>query len=262
MFVRPLIFVAAALTLSAQDFSGSKNMPRATQGKPTPRRPDGKPDLTGVYHAPGYGPGDPRSKSGEGYAHNIARDMNPDDVPMLPWAAKVFERRFGDESKDDPEGFCLPMGTPRVNPYPWRIVQTDKLLVILYEGNVHSYRQVFLDGRAHDKNVTATWWGDSIGRWDGDTLVVDTVGFNDRAWLDADGHPRTKQAHIIERFTRPELAKMVIDITVDDPGAYSRPWNVHEVAQLAPGWDVMEYVCNENQDENGNNLDVQHLVGK
>jgi hypothetical protein len=149
-----------------------------------------------------------------------------------------------------------------VNPYPWKIVQTDKLFIILYEGNVHSYRQVFLDGRPHDKDVVETWWGDSIGHWDGDALVVDTVGMNDRAWLDADGHPRTTKAHTIERFTRPELGKVVIEITIDDPGAYSKPWTVREVAQLAPGWEIMENVCNENQDDHGNNLDVQHLVGK
>jgi hypothetical protein len=263
MFLRFAIVTAAAIcALSAQDFGANKRMPRAPQGQSTPRRADGKPDFSGVYHAPGYGPGDPRSKTGEGYAHNIARDLNPDDVPMLPWAAKVFKQRMEDESKDDPEGFCLPMGTPRVNPYPWKILQTDKLFVILYEGNVHSYRQVFLDGRTHDKDVVETWWGDSIGHWEGDTLVVDTVGMNDRVWLDADGHPRTTKAHITERFTRPELGKVAIDITIDDPGAYSKPWSVHEVAQLAPGWEIMENVCNENQDEHGNNLDVRHLVGK
>ncbi len=257
-----LLAAAASLALFGQDFGASSRAPRAPQGQPTPRTADGKPDFSGVYHAPGYGPGDPRSKTGEGYAHNIARDLNPAGVPMLPWAAKVFNQRMGDESKDDPEGFCLPMGTPRVNPYPWKIVQTGKLFIILYEGNVHSFRQVFLDGRPHDKRVTETWWGDSIGHWEGDTLVVDTVGLNERAWLDADGHPRTRQAHIIERFTRPELAKVVDDITIDDPGAYSKPWSVHEVSQLAVDWEIMEYVCNENQDEHGNNLDVQHLVGK
>ena len=257
-----LMAAASALVLSAQDFGGLSRAPRAPQGKPTPRRPDGKPDFSGVYHAPGYGPGDPRSKTGEGYAHNIARDLAPSDVPMLPAAAQIFKKRMDDESKDDPEGFCLPMGTPRVNPYPWKIVQTDQLFVILYEGNVHSYRQIFLDGRGHDKKAGATWWGDSIGHWEGDALVVDTVGINDRAWLDADGHPRTTQAHIIERFTRPELGKVVVDITIDDPGAYWKPWSVHEVAQLAPGWEIMEYICNENQDEHGNNLDVKHLVGK
>ena len=118
------------------------------------------------------------------------------------------------------------MGTPRRDPYPWKIVQTPKLFLILFEGNVHSYRQVFLDGRPHDPNVVETWWGDSIGTWDGDTLVIDTVGMNDKAWLDLLGHPRTQQAHIIERYTRPELGRINMEITIDDPGAYSRPWKV------------------------------------
>ena len=137
---------------------------------------DGKVDFTGVYHAPGYGPGDPRSKTGEGFAHNIARDMDQKDVPMLPWAKQMYDSRLATESRYDPEGFCLPMGTPRVNPYPWKMIQDDKMLVILYEGNVHQYRQVFLDGRKHDPSVKETYWGNSIGTWEGDTLVVDTVG--------------------------------------------------------------------------------------
>lgn len=263
-----LLIVFASMA-AAQSTNIAKNKAVATKGQPTPRTPDGKPDFSGVYHSPGYGPGDPRAKSGEGAAHNIARDLDRDAVPMLPWAKEAFHKRFDEDlSKDDPEGFCLPMGTPRVNPYPWKIVQTDKLFLILYEGNVHSYRQVFLDGRPHDKTVKETWWGDSIGTWDGDTLVVDTAGLgfgdgrNKLAWLDADGHPRTNKLHVIERFTRPELAKVVIQITIDDPGAYSKPWTVTETAQLAKGWEIAENICNENQDENGNNLDVQHLVGK
>ena len=261
------LFALAAIPADGQLGVG-KNKAKAPAGQPTPRGADGKPDFSGVYHAPGYGPGDPRSKTGEGYAHNIARDLNPDDVPMLPWAKELFHKRFVEDlSKDDPEGFCLPMGTPRVNPYPWKIVQSDKLFLILYEGNVHSYRQIFLD-RPHNKDVEETFWGDSIGKWDGDTLVVDTTGLgfgdgrNNKAWLDADGHPRTDKLHVIERFSRPELAKVAIEITIDDPGAYSRPWKVTEVAQLAPGWEIQEDICNENQDEHGNNLDVQHLVGK
>ena len=263
-----VLSVAAALGVMAemsapavaQGRGGKKAQPLPY--KATPRTADGKPDFSGVYHAPGYEPGAPRSKSGEGFAHNIARDMNPEDVPMLPWAKETFDKRFGDLSKDDPEGLCLPMGTPRVNPYPWKVVQTDTLFVILYEGNVHSYRQVFLDGRPHAKDVKDTWWGDSIGHWEGDTLVVDSVGMNDKAWIDADGHPRTKQAHFIEKFTRPEWGKVDIEITIDDPGAYSKPWKVTEHAQLAPTWEISENICNENHDENGDNLDVKHLVGK
>ena len=261
--------MVAMLPLASPPAAGQANAgkPRAPRGQPTPRMADGKVDFSGVYQPPGRGPGDPPSKSGEGYSHNIARDLDPDQVPMQPWAKELFHKRFDeDQSKDDPEGFCLPMGTPRMAPYPWKILQTDKLLVMLFEGNVHSYRQVFLDGRPHDPTVKETWWGDSIGKWDGDALVIDTVGLgfgdgrNNRAWLDADGHPRTNKLHIIERLTRPELGIVVDEITIDDPGAYTKPWTVREVSQLAPTWEIQENICNENQDDKGQNLDAQHLI--
>jgi hypothetical protein len=252
-----IVAIWVILPAAGQGRGGSgERLPSAPRGLPTPRTAGGHPDFSGVYHAPGYGPGDPPSKTGDTIARNIARDLNAEDVPMLPSAKELFKKRNDEHSKDDPEGLCLPMGTPRKDPYPWKIVQTDKLFLILYEGNVHSYRQVFLDGRGHDPNVVETWWGDSIGRWDGDALVVDTVGLNDKAWLDLVGHPRTVKAHITERFTRPELAQIGIEITIDDPGAYSKPWKVFEAAQLAPGWEIIEYICNEN------NRDLPHLVGK
>jgi hypothetical protein len=250
--------------LSAQSGAGRAMAPK---GKPAPRTEDGKVDFSGVYSPPGRAPGDPPSKSGEGYSHNIARDLEPDDVPMQPWAKELFHKRFvEDVSKDDPEGFCLPMGTPRMAPYPWQIVQTDKLMLMLYEGNVHGYRQIFLDGRPHDPTVKETYWGDSIGHWEGDTLVIDTVGLgfgdgrNNHSWLDADGHPRTNKLHIVERLTRPELGRIADEITIDDSGAYTRPWKVVEKSALAPNWEIQETVCNENQDENGQNQDAQHLI--
>ena len=120
-------------------------MPEAPKGLPTPRTADGHPDFSGVYHAPGYGPSDPPVRNGETIARNIARDLKPDEVPMLPSAQELFKQRNRDQSKDDPEGLCLPMGTPRKDPYPWQIMQTGKLFLILYEGNIHTFRQVFLD---------------------------------------------------------------------------------------------------------------------
>jgi hypothetical protein len=252
--LRAASFAAALVFLAHAQFNDVG--PQVSKGLSTPRTVDGHPDFTGVYHAPGYGPGDPPVRNGETIARNIARDLKPEDVPLLPSGAALMKQRNDTNSKDDPEGLCLPMGTPRKDPYPWKIIQTPQLFLILYEGNVHSYRQVFLDGRPHDPNVEETWWGDSIGKWDGDALVVDTVGFNDKAWLDLVGHPRTAKAHIIERFTRPELGRMNIEITIDDPGAYSKPWRVSESSQLAPGWELQEYICNEN------NRDAAHLVGK
>ena len=252
--LRTVFLLAASASFAAAQFNdGGKQVEK---GLPPPRTAGGHIDFSGVYHAPGYGPGDPPIKNGETIARNIARDLKPEEVPLLPSARELMHQRAETNSKDDPEGLCLPMGTPRKDPYPWKFVQTSDLLIILYEGNVHSYRQVFLDGRSHDPNVVDSWWGDSIGHWEGDTLVVDTVGLNDKAWLDLLGHPRTQMAHIIERFTRPELGRMNIEITIDDPGAYSRPWKVFESSQLAPGWEIIEYVCNEN------NRDVVHLVGK
>src|ERR1700677_3756888 len=236
----PVLLSLAPTAAFAQSGVGRALAPK---GKPTPRTEDGKVDFSGVYSPPGRAPGDPPSKSGEGYSHNIARDLEPDDVPMQPWAKELFRKRFvEDVSKDDPEGFCLPMGTPRMAPYPWKIVQTDKLLLMLYEGNVHGYRQIFLDGRAHDPSVKETYWGDSVGHWDGDTLVIDAVGLgfgcgrNNHSLLDADGHPRTNKLHITERLTRPELGRLLDDI------------------------NIQETICNENQDENGQNQDAQHLI--
>jgi hypothetical protein len=252
--LRALSLVALLPLAATAQFNDSG--PQVAKGLPTLRTADGHPDFTGVYHAPGYGPGDPPIRNGETIARNIARDLKPADVPLLPSAAALMKQRNDTNSKDDPEGLCLPMGTPRKDPYPWKIVQTPQLFLILYEGNVHSYRQVFLDGRPHDPNVEETWWGDSIGKWDGDTLVVDTVGLNDKAWLDLIGHPRSSKAHIIERFTRPELGRVNVEIMIDDPGSYSKPWKVLESAQLAPGWELQEYICNEN------NRDAAHLVGK
>jgi hypothetical protein len=220
---------------------------------PTPRTADGKPDLSGVYYAPGSRA---ESKTGSiygGYSLNIAKDLPPDGVPFQPWAKKLYEHRLTTQGQEDPEGYCLPSGVPRTNPYPWKIVQTPHLVVILYEGNIHSYRQIFLDRKTHPKDLDPTWFGDSIGQWEGDTLVVDTVGFNDKTWLDGHGHPHTDALHVIERYSRPVRGRIVDQITIDDPKAYTKPWTVIEKSQLA-GVELHEYICNEN------NLDLQHYT--
>ena len=209
---------------------------------PTPRARDGKPDLSGIW----------------GPDHNFIYDINSalkpgDTLPLQPWAAKLTKERM---SRHDPEANCLPAGVPRMAPYPWKIVQTPNLVVFLYEGNIHSYRQVFLDGRGHPKEMNPTWYGDSIGHWEGDTLVVDTAGFNDRFWFDFAGHPHTEQLHITERFHRPDAAHLEAEVTIDDPGAYTRPFTMYGHFPLLAHTEIMEYVCNEN------NQDVEHIVGK
>jgi hypothetical protein len=178
--------------------------------------------------------------------------------PMLPWADKLYRERKGDLSKDDPEGYCLPPGVPRMSttPYPWSIIQNDKVLVIVYEGGAHVWRKIFLDGRKHDPRAVETWLGDSIGHWvDNDTLEVETVGQTDKTWLDESGLPHTKDMVVTEQFKRPNLGHMEILHTINDPGAYSKPWTFTTHPTMLNG-ELIEYICQEN------NRDVQHLVGK
>jgi hypothetical protein len=129
-------------------------------------------------------------------------------------------------------------------------------VILLFEGETPGYRQVFLDGRSHPAAFGPTWMGHSVGRWEGDTLVIDTVGFNDRGWIDFQGHPHTEMLHVVQRIRRPDLGHLEIAITVEDPGAYRKPWTTNKTATLAPDEEILEYICNEN------NRDVAHMVGK
>lgn len=200
---------------------------------PVPRLTSGAPDLSGVW-------------LGGGPVGSIEDGLAPGDtVPLLPEARKLKESRL---AKDEPAANCLPTGVPRIDLLPWRIIQTPTHVFFLYEGNIHSYRQVFMDGRSHPTGdaLNPTWFGHSIGRWDGDTLVVDTVGFNDRSWFDHVGHPHTERLHVVERFTRKNLGILENEITIDDPGAYAHPFTIAFRARLLPGIELMEFICNEN----------------
>jgi hypothetical protein len=217
-----------------------KKNPRVQKGPdgPTPRTTDGKPDLSGVW---GYA----------GYTSDIAKDYDVGQVPFTELGESLFLERQANQGRDDPEARCLPTGVPRRDPYPSKIIQTDKLVVILFEGNIHSYRQIFLD-RDHPKDVYPTWYGDSVGRWEGDTLVVDTIGFNGNTWLDMAGHPTSDQLHVIERYSRPNYGNLVNHITIEDPVMYTRPWDVIQNTPLFDG-ELMEYICTENE------RDAKHL---
>jgi hypothetical protein len=144
------------------------------------------------------------------------------------------------------------MGVPRTTPYPFRFVQTPTHkaathMFILHEGNIHSYRQIFMDGRKHPAELDPTWFGHSIGWWEGDTLVIDTIGFNDKFWFDRLGHPHTEQLHTIERWTRKDFGTLENKVTIEDPGAYARPFTVTFTAKLSePGDELMENICQEN----------------
>ena len=178
-------------------------------------------------------------------------------VPFQPWAEKVYKERKESQSKDDPEARCLPPGVPRMTttPYPFRIVQTPGLTLIVYEGGAHVWRQIFTDGRPHSADPNPSWLGESIGHWDSDTFVIDTIGLNGLTWIDESGLPTTDALHVIERIRRPDFGHLETENTIDDPKAYTKPWSFTTHPSMLKG-ELMEYICQEN------NRDVEHLVGK
>jgi hypothetical protein len=222
---------------------GGDNGPRPADDdpkRPVPRLPDGTIDLGGVW-------------SGGGPVADIERQgglkQGELEAIMTPWAKQVFASRT---EAEDPHNYCMPMGVPRMAAdFAWRFVQypTTKPthIFLLYEGNMHSFRQIFMDGRKHPEDPTPTWFGHSIGRWEGDTLVIDTIGYNDRFWFDRRGHPHTERLHTIERWTRTNYTTLVNRVTIDDPGAYTRPFTVTFTARLGrPDSEILEYICIEN----------------
>jgi hypothetical protein len=237
----------------------ARDLPASEVAKagPAPRLADGHPDLGN-----GKGVWNPRtitnlsgtSPQGAGRAP-VEKKI---EIPMQPWAKALYEERIATAYKEDPEGRCLPPGIPRMyaTPFPFQIFQMPDRVLFLFEGATHIWREVFMDGRPHPADVNPTFLGDAIGRWDGDTLVVDTVGFNEESWLDQDGHPHTEVLHTIERFTRTNAVQMRYEVTIDDPKAYTATWTSSYLIPWAPDAELMEYICQEN------NKDVFHLVGK
>src|SRR6187399_2824178 len=211
--------------------AGSGQRGPAAPTGPVKRLPNGKVDLSGVWQ--GGGPvGDIKMGLAKG-----------ETLPIKPEWQKIMDAR---RSKDDPEANCLPTGVPRRDPYPWRILQTDTHTFLLFEGNIHSYRQIFMDGRKHPADLDPTWYGHSVGHWEGDTLVVDTVGFNDKFWLDRAGSPHTAKMHVTEKFTRTNMNTIVYDYTVDDPDAYTAPWTRTANIAYRKGEELFEYICQDN----------------
>ncbi|MGH9148207.1 MAG: hypothetical protein ACRD1Q_15965 [Vicinamibacterales bacterium] len=239
-----LVVAALCLLARSEQLAGQGDVPKNAARPPaaTPRTADGKVDFSGIWNA------DRR------FIYDLHDALKPgDSLPLQPWALEVTLKRL---SKDDPEANCLPTGVPRQAPYPWRILQTATHMFFLFEGNIHSYRQIFIDGRKHPEDPDPTWYGHSIGRFEGDTLVVETIGFNDKFWFDFAGHPHTERLRTTERFRRTDFSTIEYEVTVDDPGAYTRPFTLYGRHSYAENTELMEYICNEN------NQDVQHLVGK
>src|SRR5579871_4044300 len=225
---------------------GRARKPGRGPAGPVARMSDGKPDLTGIWN--GF---QQVNEKGELIAGGAGESS--DAPPMLPWAQKVTAERVATKESDDFEARCLPGTPPRAYPYHMELVSTPKLVLMLFEGNTHMFRQFFVDGSDHPKNLKPTFYGDSRAHWDGDTLVVDTVSFFEKSWYDFAGTPHTPQMHLTETFHRTDYGNLSIDVQIDDPGTYTAPWIMHRITTLETGFEMTEYVCNEN------NQDPAHL---
>ena len=253
-FSRSAFGAAVILSMSAPGLSAQwirltlPGIPRTADGKPdlaapTPKTSEGKPDLTGIWVV----------ASGK-YLANIAVDGV--EVPFRPEAAALYKKRRETNSLGRPTERCLPHSVPdaALVGYPFKIIQTPAQLVILFEPFI-DYRQIFTDGRTLPKDPQPTWMGYSVGKWEDNTLVVDSSGFNDQTWLDDGGHPHSDALHVIERFRRIDFGHMELGITIDDPKMYTKPWTVTVPYNLVPDTELIEYVCE-------NEKDLVHMVGK
>ena len=247
--------------------------PRTRDGKPdlsarAPRASNGKPDLSGIWVAESATREEllrlfPSGENNLGeippsrYFMNIFSDFKPDDIPLRPAAAVIAQERRAGLAKDIPLTRCLPAGVPLVNalPAPYKLIQTPVVIAMLYEQDT-SFRQIFIDGRKPPDDPQPSWLGYSVGKWDGDSLVVDTAGFNDRTWLDAFGHPHSEAMRVTERFHRRDFGHMEVQITVDDSTMYTKPFTIKINQRLLPDTDLIESFCLENE------KDRAHIVGK
>jgi len=261
----------------------TRNIPRTAAGEPdmtapAPRTADGKPDFTGIWGGRGGGGGGGGGGRGQGQrggnapaaAAPAAAPAQPPgipvatfgnaaggirDLPIQPWAADLVKKRMADNSKDNPDAHCLPMGFLQfhTHPEPRKIVQTPDTMVIIYEAN-EGLRQIHLDGRPLPGPEAEPWWyGYSVGKWEGDTLVVETRGFRDGGWLDVRGTPLTDAGKVTEKFRRLNYGSLEIEITIDDPKAYTKPWTVKVNQQVMLNTDLIEFICEER--------DATHYVG-
>ena len=264
------IVILPAALLAQWPAYKTASAPRLPDGKvnmdaPAPKAADGHPDLSGIW-GPGTVPGGPQFASGNTLAsaprgprpfQNLT-SLFPDGLPFLPGAAALRAQRLAEHSKDHPDAYCLPLNPIQLYSHPQarKIIQTPGLIVILYEAN-DGIRQIFLDGRPLPDNDPDPWWyGYSIGHWEGDTLVVETIGFRDAGWIDEEGTPISDQARLTERFRRLNYGTLEIEIAVDDPRTFTRPWSFKLDQRLMPDTELIEFVCLEN------NTSVKHLVGK
>ena len=249
--ISSVIFCVLAITIPAGAqwlHYPDPHIPRTADGKPdlaapAPRLANGTPDFSGIWAAP----------TGK-YLANLGADGI--EIPMHPWAEQLYKERQENYSKDTPSSHCLPHSVTDFDAHitPRKIIQQPGLTVMLFEA-YHSYRQIFTDGRPLPDEREAAWFGYSVGKWERDTLIVDTVGLNENTWLDDGGHPHSDALHIVERFRRRDFGHMEVDLTIDDPKAYTKPWTVRIGWELMPDTDLLDWVCL-------NERDRPHMVGK
>jgi len=243
------LVLLAGVSSDAQWLKLPATGPRTPDGKlnltgPVPMTLDQRPDLSGIWLMPGAR-----------HLRSLAADLKPGELPILPWAEELTKRREdGSQSAEESDANCLPSGLPKINstPNPMKIIQQPNLVVILYEA-LSQHRQIFLDGRELAPDVNPTWLGYSVGHWERDTLVVETRGLNGKTWLDEMGHPTSDALHVVERFRRFDYGHLAIQMTVDDPKVFSKPWSVTENYDLMPSTEIIEFVCNENE------KDIKHI---
>jgi hypothetical protein len=270
-----LITLAAAPGLGHAQWLNHRTpgIPRTADGKPNlsapaPRTAAGRPNLSGLWQTDSAPPAllerlIPGATNGAGeeplsqYFIDIFSDFKPAEVPFRPSAAESFRQRARNFSNVSPISHCLPEGMPMIEmaPAPYKIVQTDGATFMLYERDT-TYRQVYTDGRQLPDDPQPSWLGYSVGKWDGDSFVVDTIGFNDRGWLDARAHTHSEALHLTERFHRLDFGHMEVQLTVDDPETYSRPFAITLKQRLIPDSDLLESFCTENE------KDARHIEQK
>ncbi|HUA19094.1 MAG TPA: hypothetical protein VMB25_10145 [Bryobacteraceae bacterium] len=248
-------------------------IPRTADGRPNlsapaPRAADGRPDLSGLWQTQSAPPEVlkrliPDATNGAGeeplsqYFINIFFDFKPGEEPLRTAAAEAFRQRSRNFTNASPISHCLPEGMPIVEmaPAPYKLVQTPGVTFLLYERDT-TFRQVYTDGRSLPDDPQPAWLGYSVGKWDGDALVVDTIGFNDRGWLDARGHTHSEALRLRERFHRLDFGHMEVQLTIDDPQTYTRPFTVKLEQRLLPDTDLLESYCIENE------KDVRHTEAR
>jgi hypothetical protein len=257
--VAALLIATAPALLAQWAPYPTRGVPKNARGEPNldapaPRTADGKPSFAAVWRgarvpprradAP---PAAPSSTPPLAAFRDIGENV-PGGLPLTAWGKQLLAERVARNSKDNPEAHCLPMGIVQFHTqgFPRKFIQTPEEIVILYEAS-SGIRQIFTDGRSHPTDDPQPWfYGYSVGHWDGDTLVVETTGFRDDGWLDIVGSPLSEKGRITERFRRPTFGRMEIDITIDDPKAYTKPWTVRHVQEIMLDTELIEFICEEN----------------